>query len=111
MLHIADFQVSFSEFQLRSSKPTSESGSLLQLLPDLNSHRSQLSARTVTIHAMASSTTPLLRAAAVRNAVAQNARMAPRYTRQASGHGAATASAEQYPAEGESMRTKAVYRI
>lgn len=49
---------------------------------------------------MASSTTPLLRAAAVRNAVAQNARMAPRYSRQAS-HGAATASAEQYPAEGE----------
>lgn len=49
---------------------------------------------------MASSTTPLLRAAAVRNAVAQNARMAPRYTRQAS-HGAAAASAEQYPTEGE----------
>lgn len=52
---------------------------------------------------MASSTTPLLRAAAVRNAVAQNARMAPRYSRQAS-HGAAAARAEHYPAEGEWTR-------
>lgn len=51
-----------------------------------------------------SATTPLLRAAAVRSAVVQNARMAPRYvagTRQASGHGAAAASAEQYAPEGE----------
>lgn len=59
---------------------------------------------------MASSTTPLLRAAAVRNAVAQNARMAPRYTRQASGHGAATASAEQYPTEGGLKRLCLPYR-
>lgn len=49
---------------------------------------------------MSQSARPLLRAAAVRNSVAQNARMAPRNTRQASSHGA-TASAEQYPAEGE----------
>lgn len=55
---------------------------------------------------MAASTTPLLRAAAVRNVVAQNARMAPRYTRQASGHGAATASAEQYPTESEWMHNR-----
>jgi hypothetical protein len=50
-----------------------------------------------------SATAPLLRAAAVRNAVAQNARMAPRYSRQASGHGAAAAAGEVYPTEGEHL--------
>lgn len=50
---------------------------------------------------MATPLTPLLRKAAVRNAVVQNARMAPRYAgkRAASGH-AVEAGAEQYPQEG-----------
>lgn len=57
--------------------------------------------------AMATPLAPLLRKAAVRNAVVQNARMAPRYAgkRQASGH-AVEAAGESYPAEGEQGEKK-----
>ena len=51
---------------------------------------------------MATPLAPLLRKAAIRNAVVQNARMAPRYAgkRQASGHAVEAGAAEQYPEEG-----------